>query len=136
MVAKSAADRLFELSVVVRRAKKDKIEKLTEEAKNRAAEGEVPEKVVIDADAVDAMIYLPDYPQSKAEAFALARAGHSLNGVFEVNEVQKSDADDAYEEEKEAGGSDEDEEDQVSHKSKPISNQEEKAPTSPDSEKT
>ena len=47
------------------------------------------------------MIYMLDYPQTKAEAFALARCGHSLNGVFEVNEVPKVDSDEADEEDEE-----------------------------------
>ena len=37
------------------------------------------------------MIYLVDYPQTKAEAFALAECSYSLNGVFEINEVPKAD---------------------------------------------
>ena len=61
------------------------------------------------------MIYMPDYPQTKAEAYCLAGAGHSLNGVFEVNEVPRGDAEEHDdEEEKEAGGSDDDEEELAS----------------------
>ena len=113
MVARAAADRLFELTVLVRRAKKEKLTKLEEEAAAKAGEGQEPEKVLLDTDQIDAMIYMPDYPQTKNEAFALARAGHALNGVFEVNEVPKSDAEDVDEEDKEAG-SDEEEDDQAS----------------------
>ena len=134
MVARAAADRLFELTVLVRRAKKEKLTKLEEEAAAKAGEGQEPEKVLLDTDQIDAMIYMPDYPQTKNEAFALARAGHALNGVFEVNEVPKSDAEDVDEEEKEAG-SDEEEDDQASQKSKPASAQEEQQQqTTPDSE--
>lgn len=134
MVARAAADRLFELTVVVRRAKKERFTKLEEEAQAKAGEGQEPEKVLIDTDQIDAMIYMPDYPQTKSEAFALARAGHALNGVFEVNEVPKSDADEVDDEEKEAN-SDEDEDDAASQKSKPASNHEEQEQqTTPDSE--
>ena len=48
MLARAAADRLFELSVMVRRAKKEKLTKLEEEAAARAPEGQEPEKVVLD----------------------------------------------------------------------------------------
>lgn len=62
MVARAAADRLFELSVLVRRAKKERLVKLEDEAIAKAGEGQEPEKVLIDTDQVDAMIYMPDYP--------------------------------------------------------------------------
>jgi hypothetical protein len=71
------------------------------------------------------MIYLADYPQTKAEAFALAKCGYSINGVFEVNEVPKADAEEQEEDEAE-GGSEEDDDDDDSPKSKKVAeNQEE-----------
>ena len=44
------------------------------------------------------MIHLVDYPQTTEEALALSRYSHSLNGVFVVSEIPKSDADDEEEE--------------------------------------
>jgi len=38
---------------------------------------------------LDAMFYLCDYPQTQDEALAFAKYSHALNGVFQVNEVQK-----------------------------------------------
>lgn len=110
MVAKAAAERLFEISVTIRRAKKEKMQKQEDEAK--AGEEQQPTSGNHEAcDSVDGMIYLLDYPQSKEEAFALARHSYSLNGVFEVNEVPKSDADDAEDEEDGEDRSDEDDDD-------------------------
>ena len=91
-VARAAADRIFEISVLVRRAKKEKYQKLEEEAAAKATEEQPAQPIQMDNDSVDAMIYLQDYPQTKAEAFALARHGYSFNGVFEINEVPKVDA--------------------------------------------
>ena len=66
----------------------------------------------MDMDSVDAMIFLVDYPQTKSEAFALARHSYAVNGVFEINEVPKVDAEENEEEEDaEAGSDDEDEDD-------------------------
>ena len=91
MVARAAADRLFEISVSIRRAKKEKITRLEEEAAAKATEESPAQPIQLDSDQVDAMIYLVDYPQTKAEAFALAECSYSLNGVFEINEVPKAD---------------------------------------------
>ena len=91
MVARAAADRLFEISVSIRRAKKEKITRLEEEAAAKATEESPAQPIQLDSDQVDAMIYLVDYPQTKAEAFALAQCSYSLNGVFEINEVPKAD---------------------------------------------
>lgn len=75
----------------------------------------------MDNDSVDAMIFLVDYPQTKSEAFALARHSYAVNGVFEINEVPKVDAEDIEEDEDAEAGSDdedEDEDEQQSQKSK------------------
>lgn len=90
------------------------------------------------------MIYLVDYPQTKAEAFALARHSYALNGVFEVNEVPKVDAEEADEDDEEGeGGSDEDDEDdeEQSQKSKQAAKvegaaEEQKLEMTPDSQET
>ena len=138
-VARAAADRLFEMTVMIRRAKKEKLAKLEEEAAAKATDDQPAQPVRADNDQVDGMIYLVDYPQTKAEAFALSRLSYSLNGVFEVNEVPKADAEDQQEEEEEEAGSDEDEEeaDRGSRQSKKAADQEEvKQEATPDSEET
>ena len=117
MMARSAADRLFEMHVLARRAKKEKITKLEEDSAAKATEDQPAQPIVVDNDAIDAMIYLLDYPQTKAEAFALAKCGYAINGVFEVNEIPKADAEEVEDEEAE-GGSDEEEDDDDSPKSK------------------
>ena len=62
MVARAAADRLFEISVVIRRAKKEKYAKLEEEAQAKATDEQPAQPVQMDNDSVDAMIFLVDYP--------------------------------------------------------------------------
>ena len=108
MVARAAADRLFEMSVVIRRAKKEKLLKHEEEINAKGGDDHTA-GLGFDLDAVDGLIWMPDYPQTKDEAFALAQCGHSLTGVFEIVEVPRSDAEDPDEDEGE-GGSDEDDE--------------------------
>ena len=61
-IARAAADRIFEVSVAVRRAKKEKQTKLEEEAAAKATEDSPAQPVQMDTDSVDAMIYLQDYP--------------------------------------------------------------------------
>lgn len=54
-------------------------------------------------DTVSMLIYMVDYPQSKAEAVALSKYGHGLNAIFEVNEEQRSeDPEESFSEGKEA----------------------------------
>lgn len=49
-MARAAADRLFEMAVVVRRAKKEKITKLEEEAAAKAGEDQPAAQVHVDND--------------------------------------------------------------------------------------
>ena len=73
MLAQSAADRLFEMKAAARKAKKDKLTKLEEEANTKAAEaGTEPQKVETDNDIVDVLFNLPDYPSTGAEALAFS----------------------------------------------------------------
>jgi hypothetical protein len=48
MMARTTADRLFEMQVLVRRAKKDKIAKLEEEAAAKATDDHAAQPVVLD----------------------------------------------------------------------------------------
>ena len=97
--AKSAADKMFEMSCLVRRAKKEKISKLEEEAQAKATEEHPAQPITSEDGQLDGMIYLVDYPQSVDEALALSRHSQSLNGVFVVNEIPKSTDEDDDEEE-------------------------------------
>jgi hypothetical protein len=64
MMAQSASDRLFEMQFAVRKAKKDKLTKLEEDAAAKATEAgaATPEKIEHDFDILDTLIYMPDYP--------------------------------------------------------------------------
>lgn len=74
MLARSAADRMFELCVLVRRQRQQKI---------AAAGGDEEEP----SDAVDGFIYMVDYPATRAENFALSKYSQALNAVFEIEEI-------------------------------------------------
>lgn len=50
MVARAAADRLFEISVSIRRAKKEKITRLEEEAAAKATEESPAQPIQLDSD--------------------------------------------------------------------------------------
>jgi hypothetical protein len=91
MLAQAAADRLFELNVTFRKAKKEKQIKLEEEAAAKAGEGGLgAEKPETDNDLVDALVHLPDYPSTQQEALAFSQYGHSINCFFEIYQVQEN----------------------------------------------
>lgn len=139
MFARAAADRLFEMSVLIRRAKKEKIAKMEEEAANKAGDEGTATTVLPESDSVDAMFYLVDYPQTKSEAFAFASCSYALNGVFEVNEVPKADAEDAEDEDEEKGSDedeDEDEDKASADGKKDAVAEEQKVEMTPDSDET
>lgn len=121
-VARSAADKLFEMTCQVRRAKKDRITRLEEEAAAKATEEHPAQPVTVDDGQLDAMLHLVDYPQTREEALALSRHSQSLNGVFVVSQVPKSDADDEEEaideEDEDMGGSEGDDGDDHPDKEK------------------
>lgn len=91
-MAQAAADRLFELQFAVRKAKKDKQTKLEEEAAAKQAESgsATPEKIEIDYDILDALVYMPDYPVTQKEILAFSEYGHSVNCFFEIYQVQEN----------------------------------------------
>lgn len=80
------------MTVASRRAKRDKIDAI-----NAAANAKATEEATLAAqeqieginDSLDNMVYLVDYPQTKAEALAFAKYSGSLNGVFEISEIPK-----------------------------------------------
>ena len=115
-MAKSAADKMFEMACLVRRAKKERISKLEEEAQAKATEENPAQPITSEDGQLDAMFYLVDYPQTAEEALALSRHSQSLNGVFVVTEVPKStdeeddEEDAALEDEEDMEGSEEGEE--------------------------
>lgn len=75
MIARSAADRIFELTVQIRRLKAAKPQP-TDEEERKLAE-----------DQVDGSIYLIDYPQTRAEILSFSKYSQSLHTVFEIEEV-------------------------------------------------
>ena len=91
MMAQAASDRLFELQFAVRKAKKDKLTKLEEDAAAKAAEaGTTAEKVETDLEILDALIYLPDYPTTQKEFLAFSKYGHTVNCHFEIYQVMEN----------------------------------------------
>jgi hypothetical protein len=67
MLAQAAADKIFEMTVAFRKAKKEKQVRLEEEAAAKAAADGVTgaEKPETDNDLVDAMVHLPDFPTTQ-----------------------------------------------------------------------
>lgn len=74
MVARSAADRLFELSVLIRRQKQARLATLTQDEAGAN-------------DTVDGFIFMPDYPTTRPEILAFSKYSQSLNAVFEIEEI-------------------------------------------------
>ena len=92
MLGQSAADRLFELQFTIRKAKKDKQDRLAEEAAAKAAENPgAPEKPETDDDLVDCLIMMPDYPSTQKEHLAFSQYGHSINCFYEIYQVQEEE---------------------------------------------
>ena len=77
-IAKAAYERLFEMQVVARRLKKERLQKLEDEAKGSG------QPLQIDHDLLDVIFHLVDYPQTKEEAIAFSKHNSTLNLVFEV----------------------------------------------------
>ena len=80
-VAKAAADKIFEIHVFARRAKKEKLAKLEEEAKANPDAQPQPQ----DPDMLDAMVQLVDYPNTVKEAQAFSKFAHTVQGLFVIN---------------------------------------------------
>lgn len=80
-LAKAAFERLFELQVVARRTKKERLTKAEEEAKTSG------QPLAVDSDLLDVIFQLVDFPQSKEEALAFAKLNATVNLVLEA--VQK-----------------------------------------------
>ena len=72
MLAQAAADKLFEMRVAARGQKKQKQIKAQEEADAALPEGQPSVKVETDNDLVDQLIFMPDYPSTKAETLAFS----------------------------------------------------------------
>lgn len=87
-LAKSAFERLFELQVISRRTKKERLQKLEDEAKNPAnAAPSGSQPLQIDHDLLDTIFHLVDFPSTKEEHAAFAKLNSTLTIVFEVNQV-------------------------------------------------
>lgn len=74
MMARATSDRIFELSVLIRRQRQVKM------AAMQADELEPSENV-------DGFIYMVDYPTTKAEILSLSKYSQALNAVFEIEEI-------------------------------------------------
>mmetsp|Transcript_5574 Transcript_5574/g.4242 ORF Transcript_5574/g.4242 Transcript_5574/m.4242 type:complete len:110 (-) Transcript_5574:224-553(-) len=91
-MAKSAHDRLFELSVHARRAKKERLVRAEEELKGQdVADMAAALAERVDPDQLDVLFQLVDFPQTRGEAVAFAKHALSLNCIFEVKEAGKVD---------------------------------------------
>ena len=89
-MAQSAADKIFEMIVHARKAKKDKYTRLEEEATAKASEGQTQELVEMDSNIVDQMIMLVDYPTTQKEYLALSEYGQNINCFFNIYQVQEN----------------------------------------------
>jgi len=89
-MARSAADKIFEMNLAARGAKKGKQIKQQEEQNEIAGEGKVPVKVETDDDIVDLLINMVDYPANRAEAIAFSQYGQCVNTYYEVYQVQEN----------------------------------------------
>lgn len=85
-VAKAASEKLFEQFVTARREKRDRIAKLTEEAKAQATEENPDPKPQLDPNAIDCYFHLPDFPANYKEAAALNRHKYALNTLIHIEE--------------------------------------------------
>jgi hypothetical protein len=90
MLAHSAADKIFEMVLAARGAKKAKQLKQQEEANEAAGEGKVAEKVETDENVVDLLINMVDFPATKAEVLAFSQYGQCINALYEVYQVEES----------------------------------------------
>lgn len=91
-LAQAAADKLFEVGFAVRKAKKEKLVKLEEEAAAKAAESgaATPQKPETDNEILDCLIHMPDYPTTAKEHLAFSSYGQSINCYFEIFQVQEN----------------------------------------------
>jgi len=87
MLARSAADKLFEMTVGVRRERKEKIAKIEVEIAALTAQGKETSHLSVESENADGMFQMIDYPATKKEALAFSKYGHSMNCVFEIEEV-------------------------------------------------
>jgi hypothetical protein len=72
------------MQVVARRTKKERIQKIEDEAK---ASGQ---PLHIDSDLLDAIFHIVDFPQTREEAVAFSKLSHTLNLVFDVSQSFRS----------------------------------------------
>lgn len=88
MIAKSAADKLFEMKVDQRRNKK-----AVQAEAAAVVSGSGDEKAETDMkmeDKIDYFVVLQDYPCTAAEALAFSQYGQTLHCFFEIYQVQET----------------------------------------------
>lgn len=98
MRAKAATDKLFEMTVLARREKRDRMLKVDAEIAALTAQGKPTSHLTVENENADVMFQLVDYPQTREEALAFSKFGHSLNCVFEVEEVPAEEEVDDHDE--------------------------------------
>lgn len=85
-VAKAASEKLFEQFVTARREKKDRLEKLKEEAKAQATEENPDPQPNTNPNEIDCYFHMPDYPSNYEEAAALNKFKYALNACIDIEE--------------------------------------------------
>ena len=85
-VAQAAAEKIFEQFVHARREKKEKIDKLKEEAKATATPENPDPQPNINPNEIDCFLYMPDYPLTYEEASALNSFKYALNALVYIEE--------------------------------------------------
>ena len=85
-VAQAAAEKIFEQFVHARREKKEKIDKLKEEAKATATPENPDPQPNINPNEIDCFFYMPDYPLTYEEASALNSFKYALNALVYIEE--------------------------------------------------
>lgn len=85
-MAKAASEKLFEQFVQARREKKERHDKLYEEAKTKVTEDNPDPKPNIDPNAIDCFFHMPDFPKTYEEAAALNKFQYALNAMIHIVE--------------------------------------------------
>ena len=85
----AAADKLFEMTVLVRGQKKARQTKAQEEL-DAAQPDTAPNKIETDDELIDFVFNLIDYPQNREEAYPFSKYGRTLNCVYDIYEVQEN----------------------------------------------
>lgn len=78
---------MFQQMVLARRAKKEKWERLTEEAKAAATEENPDPQPEINLNQIDSYFFLPDFPTNADESIALNKEKYAVQLILTVKEM-------------------------------------------------